>query len=328
MPTDLPPTLTDFRKAWDDGVLAYHEDFLDRLNADHTWGSDNPGETGGSGIVFGYSTSDADAVWAWMHAMDNTTAKPDDEHRIRLLRPYMAGAAMFRDPYPLRRIVALANEAKTRWWLDGQYNCNVPYFLEQVQLGKPMPGNMGRAFGWICWGEAMALKVQPGRSRAFGETCLHLCETAANLWTGQIVQDSDSSITETDVTYTQHWIISMIGATALAYRLGWDVPTWVLTGARCIHEQPAIDYHGQPHPPKFVRTEGQQLVPAGTATVTSFYEELCAVLYKMTHDHVWLERSCKFGFAASSVDGKAEKLAALTDAQGLRGTVMLRGILT
>jgi len=71
-PTPTPPI--PWKRAYSAGVEQQHESWLDRLNADRTWGSRNPAEQSGDGIVFGYSWNDLDAVIVADMAMQNTIA--------------------------------------------------------------------------------------------------------------------------------------------------------------------------------------------------------------------------------------------------------------
>jgi hypothetical protein len=282
MPTDPVPTLIDWQAALANHQHAVHEDSEDCLNVDGTWGPAQVGDAGGSGIYFGYSTADADAVYVWDLAVHARTAWFNYEHWLRQIRAAIVKAEMIRDLSGLRRVLEYANHALLQFNANdlggpGYVPKNVNRWLQDAALA-PHQGLLGdnaggsfnlRELGEVLYGEAAALKVNPQRDQTFARKCLALLSLAAMPGTGQIARNSTPSgnagIDQSDTQQVFQWGLCVHGALAAAYVLGLQPDQWILDGLSALDAlagSAGFTYNGMPGPPQFVRTVNGVYVPA------------------------------------------------------------------
>jgi hypothetical protein len=353
VPADpIPAPGINWQEAFDQELFVVHEDAEDCLNADQTWGPYGPDGTykpGGSGIRFAYGAEDPDALVVADRAIRNRALKYNLAHWCREAGYAWYLSDMTRELKAPRRVAALADFQRSTWALPDAYdgpgnNPRTVAFMEL--LASQTPGRAldavridePRAIGWLQWGEAMALKVSPQREHTFAQRLVDLTLAAVIPETGQIVRGPHSGIDQGDIFYVFQSTIWWMGTLALCMRLGRPIPPAVFTYAEKVHALPVVDYYGSPTMPAFVRSEGGQLIPGtgpeqqGDPSI-GWYEELCAVLYKLTGDTKYVSWSCKFGVgatltAAATLDQKRAALAAITNLQARKQTVLLRGVLT
>lgn len=311
MPTDPPPTLTDFRYALANHMRAEHEDSGDVLNEDGTWGPPNVGAEGGSGIAFGYACSDSGAVLVAADAVHRRPVFYDWEHWVRQIRYAIAAYDMTHDAKWKRRIIAYDNMARGTLSDDPTtIHLNdpswIPFSLAQygamAQAGphKGLPWN-ARAVGWIAYGHAMRLKVDPSAGGRWAQLLLDTCRLAAVQHTGQLVADSDYGKYTRPVQATFQWGILVHAVLALCYQCDQDVPQWIFNGMDAIQALPRLDYYGTMSPVKYAYTENGKLVaydgPGQSGDPGfAYWSSNCVALAKLTGDRdYWLRRAAKIG---------------------------------
>ena len=314
MPADAAPNPgVDWNAAWDNHQLVYREDWLDRLNPDHTWGSSNPAEQGGSGIAFGRAYDHMPSTLTQIKAMANSV-KPDNEHAPREFTDLFEWWERTHDPKAARKINTVVSGRIAAWTPTG-----IPFldYLMPLANHQGIPVN-GREFGWLMWGKAMLHKVTR-TSRVWSVKALDVCERAAIPGTGQVIVDTHVGIDQTGIFYCFHHTILAMGALALSHQLGKPAPKWVLDYALSLHEQPAYGLSAWPSPPSFMYSKGIRLKTAtGSAQQpdpgAGYWSSLCVALAKVTGDGEWINRAYRFGCGVSQ-----------NDAQERRDSLLLRG---
>src|SRR5690349_17052051 len=347
MPIDAPLPARDWRAAFESGVYTPHEDSRDYIeNQKHgPPGIDGTKEVGGSGVCFGHTRAEPDAVLVLDQAVANRDLDYDDAHAVRGDRFAFHRYELFRDRASRARVLDVVNRRKRRWNQNlvilGQPQ-NVPENIHQYHAmarakphtGTPMPL---RPAGWVFWGEAMALKVEVGRSVAYAQKFLKTCELAAHEATGQLTFDTKTGINESGIQYQFHWTICAMGALACAHRLGQAVPDWIMRGVHAMADLEPVDYYGAPCPPAYVYTHKRRLVPCTGSLIEppnypgspgiAYWWELIAALYRQGA-LIDLEMALLFGTHRSkTIRELREELRVEQDPQRLRDSQMLRGLL-
>lgn len=315
MPIDPAPSLADFPAALANHQALEHEDAEDFLNADGTWGPGNVGAEGGSGIAFGYSSDDLAAVVIANKATHARAKWYDYEHWIRQIRYAIAEAEMRVDNiHAVRRVLEYANHARADWSETGRVSLGTPWDIPEnwnqyhrMALEKPGQGLFinGRAAGWILCGEAMALKLQPGRSRAFARMALDTLRLAAMPGTGQIIADDGGGAHVAPVQYTFHAAILGQGTLGLCHRLKLEIPLWLREWFASIKALPVMDYYGYPSPPAFTYTiDGKLVVEKGPIQHAdpgcAFWSSNAIAAMKIDGDQGWKEEAKRFGATNTS----------------------------
>lgn len=307
----------DWEAAYSLGQAHEHQDSMDRLNADRTWGTGNPAEPGGSGIAFAYSQPDIGAVRAACKALQNTSPGPDQEHLIRLLLYPMAGFEMTHEPY-FARLVQKAAQKGTVWYpLDGPILLDEPSWfptnlsnLTAYAQAHPHQGLThvnARALGWTAYAKAMEHKC----ARTLGapvsplwmQHLLDLLELAFVSGTGQIVLDSDNQqhpLDQIDVEYTFQWSILAMGALACARRLKRPVPSWIGMHLDALYSLHPIPYYGAPSLPAFTYSENGTLKSAtgpGQQGDPEFgwWSTLNSIMWRDTGSQRFKDRAAMYG---------------------------------
>jgi hypothetical protein len=288
-----------------DGI---HEDNEDRLNADGTWGVADVGSVGGSGICFGYTVADLRNVMVAEDAVFKRHAYYNWEHWIRQIRYSVAAWEMTHATRFAARIASYADLARAAWTgpvVLGDPS-NVPQNIDQALAmagaapHSGLPEWMGRACGWVAYGEAMNLKTHRDAPARFARKILAACALAAKHGTGQVVVTQKDGIDQTDVVNVYMQQILVHGVLALCYQLHQDVPGWVFDWMLSVYEQDPVDYYGYPSPPAFVRSRGLRLIPAtgpfqGGDSACGWWSSCCVPMHKLTGDRMWLDIAPKFG---------------------------------
>jgi len=313
-PVDPPPTLTDFRAALAAHQVAFHEDEEDRLNADGTWGGD-PWGYGGSGIAFGYSSSDIDAVLVAEQGCWARPVKYDYSHWIRQIRYSIAAWDMTHDPKFARRLVAYDNMA------CGQFTDDpatihlddpgwIPFTLAQYHAmaqqrpGTGLPADYLRAMAWIGYGKAMRLKIDRKALHSWAEMYLETCALAAHVGTGQMAAG---------YTSTFHEALLVHAVLCLCHRLKMPTPQHVYDMMGTIRALPQMDYYGALSPVRFWKTaEGAAVVgaPPGQQQqgdpAFGYWSTNCVAM----RDPLWLDAATWIGPTANT-DENSRKLTLL-----------------
>lgn len=319
MPTDPPPTLIDWSSIKQPHGTIEHEDSEDRLNPDDTWGPPDVGAVGGSGISFGYSSSDLDAVMVAEAACFHRPQWYDFGHWCRQIRYSIAAWEMTHEPRYFRHITAYGVYARSFWSEHGPVSYgqgwtpqNLAQYHDMATKGIPQNGSFGREVGWVAWGEAMALKVNPRRDTTWLRMFKETCDLAANPKTGQIVHDTHAGVDGDDLEYTFHASIRNIAYLAACYRLKLRPRKWLFNWYEAVHGQTPIDYGGNPAPPAFMHTVGGALVPAtGPAAegdpAHGWWSSFCVAMQKVAGKGI--EGATKFGPTdAGSEQAKKESM--------------------
>jgi len=322
VPKDPPPTLIDWSAIPAGHGTVEHEDSEDRLNPDDTWGPDDVGAVGGSGISFTYSSSDLDAVRVAEAAVFRRRSWYDWSHWVRQIRYSMAGYDMTHDALYARRLIVYADRARASWSEHGPISYgagwtpqNLAQYHDMATKGIQQNGSFGREVGWVAWGEAMALKVNPRRDTTWLRMFKETCDLAANPKTGQIVHDTHAGVDGDDLEYTFHASIRNIAYLAACYRLKLRPRKWLFNWYEAVHGQTPIPYpEGSdcPSPPAFMHTVGGVLVPAtGPAAegdpAHGWWSSFCVAMQKVAGKGI--EGATKFGPTdAGSEQAKKESM--------------------
>ena len=333
MPVDPSPTMTDFDQALATHQRAVHEDSEDVLNQDGTWGPPDPGVQGGSGIAFGYSSSDLSAV---VVAEDATYRRPrryDFAHWCRQTRYAIAAWEMTHSEKFARRIVyydtlatgALTSDPETihlddPGWIPptlAQYHA-----MAQANPGLGLPWQC-RSIGHVAYGRAMRHKVDRRLTTAWADMLLETCALAARSGTGQQGnwQQGAFKFEESGIAYTFHEMILAHGVLALCHRLHRSVPYWIFDLMNAVESLPRVDYYGLPSPVSFWSTEsglacastGWTPEPQHGDPAFAWWSTNCIALYKITGDIAWKNRAGLIGPTTN------------TDEQSRKFTMLMRG---
>jgi hypothetical protein len=310
MPVDPTPPLPDFDAAYANHQLAYHEGWLDRLNEDRTWGSMNPAEQAGSGIVFGYAWDDLPAVLVANIAMDNTVATgfgPDGEHHIRKLRYPIHAWEMTHDQKFARKIVYLDQQVTGAFSETGMIHLDDPgwipdtlaqfHAMAQQRPHEGLPWN-ARKVGWYGYGRLMRHKVDRHCTRAWIDMLLETCKLAAIPGTGQQVAVDDRG--DTGITSTFHEAILIHTVLIACYRFRKTIPRWVLQWMAAVKAAPRLDYYGLYSPVRFWKTVDGRLVPSQTAEQQgdpgfAYWSTNCVALHKLDPAGGWNNQATLIG---------------------------------
>jgi hypothetical protein len=308
-----------------DGI---HEDNDDCLNPDGTAGPLEPGNPGGTGIVFGYSVADLDNVLRLEAGTYNRPVKYDWEHWIRQIRYSITAWEMTRDPLYARHVVQYWELAHEAWSERGEVHLGDPGWIpmnihqyHEMALANPHQGTPmnGRAAGWVAYNCAAAMSVTT-IDPAWAEMFLETCELAAIPGTGQVIVDDDYGAHPIPVQYSFHWAILAHGALALCHQMGRPVPDWIVTGMVAMANAPHMTYEGFPSPPSFMYTINGSFVPESSELQAGdpahgWWSNNCAVLYRMTGSVQWLNMASMYGPTENY------------DEQSKKQTILIRGIL-
>lgn len=320
MPDDGPGETYDWIRAANAGTAHAREDSQDCLNANGTWGhlnqdgSNSPDAEGGSGLKYGYARSDIDAVTVAARAKHKNSPRSNREHLIRQYSDDMAGWDMTHQREFATRLLEYADLERSSFGPGGEVVLDKPEWVPDniaqyhaMALADPHRGSPmnGRAAGWAFFLEAMALKIDPKRSKRYAQMALETCELAAFVGTGQICVSKNTGGGPTDpelVCYAFHQSTLAIGAAALAFQLETSLPYWVLEWAESLYPAQPHDYYGSPSPLAFWYTDYDEmkLKPAGGAgqhadPACAWWSPLCVTIWRFTHDYSWIDKAAKFG---------------------------------
>ena len=329
MPHDPPPTLADFRRAANAHAHCQHEDSQDVLNPDGTWGPPDPGVQGGTGVAMGYACDDFDAVDVAVTAVRKRAQWHDGEHWIRQIRYPIAAWEMTHESRFADQIVDYGDYACAAFPVDGpitddpaDVKQNLAQYLHYAEK-NPHTGLgyqfNGRKVGWIAYGRLMQMKVAR-TSPLWITEFLRLLELAAIPGTGQIITDSKLGVDQTNVQYGFHAGILLHAALCAYKMLGRRPKPWVYNWMNAMEDMPPMDNYGVPSPPSFTYTSPRgRLMPATGPEQKgdpgcAYWSHNCALLYTITNDSFYLERSSIFG---------SEKWA---DEQSRRDSMLIRGV--
>lgn len=315
MPVDAFPSTRDWAHPGPPWPM-YREDWLDRLNEDGHWGSDNPAESGGSGITYGRAWEHLDSTLVQIEAMKKSV-KPDGEHAYREYTDPFWWWDATHDPKAAR----LINSIVTRR-IAGFNPTGIPHldYLQPIVEADPHRGMEcnGRWLGGLMWGKAMLHKVSR-TSSVWSLQALEVCERAAMPGTGQVLIDTHTGIDQDRIFYCFHQSKLAMGAIALAYRIGKPTPNWCIDYALSLHEQTPYGLSAWPSPPSFMYTKGIRLKAATGPEqhpdpAHGDWSSLCVALAKTTADPAWISRAWRFGSGIVA-----------NDAQERRDSLLLRG---
>lgn len=328
---DGPGEVFDWEYAYENGIAHQRKDSQDCLNADRTWGPEDVGAEGGSEIAFAGGMSNLQAVTVAARAKHNRKNWFNREHRCRQWIDDFDGWDMTHGREFGTRILEYADAELADLHGYGPQGVvsigtpeNVPNNIHQYHemavidphSGSPMNG---REAGWCFYLEAMALKVQPRRNRAYAEMALETCELAAFVGSGQICCGKNTGggpLDQENVVYAFHQTILAIGASALAFRLDRGLPYWVLDWAESLWAQrKSYDYYGSPSSASFYHTQQMALVPATGPgqhgdPAFAWWSSLCVTIWRFTHNYEWIERAKKWG-PTTAADEQSRKFSML-----------------
>jgi len=324
LPEDPDPQPgVDWDALWVTGQGHEHNDWLCRLNPipsapgcmPHSWGSTNPAEQGGSGVGFGYSQPDLQAVRVWAKAMDNTPTKPDWGHLLRRLMPYMAGFEMTHEPYFARQIVKCSAYVDELFPLDGP--------ITEVVNGALFPSSLANLKAYAqahphtglpktdlrCLGQAAYTKAMEHKcSRVLGapvntawmEALVEILTLVAIEETGQLSRDTDANIDQPDIVYSFHQGFALMGLLACCKRLNKPVPSCAVQWMNALGALPSMIIYGHPSVPAFTYSQGGQLHSAtgarqGGDPGCGYWSAVCVALHKLQPSACWLERASQYG---------------------------------
>lgn len=317
MPLDASPTMTDFYAAQANHQYAQHEDSEDFLASDGTWGPPYPYGYGGSGINFGYSSCDLDAVIVAEQGCWNRPTRYDYGHWIRQIRYAIAAWEMTHDTKFARRIVQYDTIA------CGQFTDDpatihlgdpawIPFTLAQYHAmanGTGLPADYIRPMAWIGYGKAMRLKVDRKALHGWAEMYLNTCAIASQPGTGQMASG---------MTSTFHEALLVHAVLCLCHRLKRPVPQHCFDMMHTIQTLPRMDYYGMPSPVRFWSTVDGRAVPATDSTgfaqqgdsAFGYWSTNSVAMWKMTGDRARLDAATEIG-PTQNTDENSRKLTML-----------------
>ncbi len=252
------------------------------------------------------------------------------EHWIRQIRYAIAAWEMTHNPRWAEEIIFYDDLARAALSDDpttiGDVNSNnVPFSLAhyhamaQARPHVALPWNL-RAVGWIAYGYAMRLKVDPGCSHAWGRMLLDTCRLAAVPRTGQLCADAGNGAYNPPCQYTFQWGLAAHGLLACCYQMQQEVPHWLICGMLSIYKLPRLDYYGFQSPVAFAYTLNGELVPLEGPQQHgdpgfAYWSSNCIALNKFFPGESWIRRAKWIGpQTANSMDER-------------RASMLLRGAL-
>lgn len=302
-----------------------HQDSQDALFAGGIWGTDNPALGGGTGIAFGYSQPDIDAVRVACKGWNANPVKPDPEHACRDGLYFMAGFEMTHELFFARGVKAVADRCTSFPWfaLHGDVvldsAANRPQNLDCLRSralgpdrGQGLRFTNLRAFGWAMYWKAALHKcarvLGAAEPTTWMEEALDILELAAVPGTGQIgcsPGDQQHPLDQPNNLYTFHGSIAVMGALACAHRLHRPTPTWIEPWLDGLATLPPIPYYGAPSLPAFTYSQGGVLhasTGAGQQGDPEFgwFSTLHTVMYRETHKQKFLDRIGQYGGLVAS----------------------------
>lgn len=315
----------DWEAAYFMGQAKEHQDSQDRLNADRTWGTDNPAAPGGTGIAFAYSQPDLPAVRVACKGWKNNPYKPDVEHSMRDGIYYMAGFEMTHEVYFARGVRDVAERCTTFPWfsLHGDVVLDSPASRPQnldclLARAQGPDRNTGlrfinlRAFGNALYWKAALHKC----ARVLGapeptewmSKALDIMEFAAVPTTGQISSnpgDAQHPLDQPNCEYTFHWSFAAMGALACSRRLHLPPPSWIEPHLDQLAALPPMDYYGGQSIPAFTYSDGGVLkVATGSGQQGDpnfgWLGTVNAVMYRETGKQKFKDRVRQYGPTANT----------------------------
>jgi len=321
MPVDPAPQSVDWNALYAGGIAHAHEDSMDRLNANRTWGTDNPAEPGGYGIVPGYSCDDFGAVFVAEKAQRASLFQPDLEHSIRRTRWPMTAWELTHDTFFARRIHSLDEEIVAgAFSISGPVHTNdpgwTPQNLNSLHAQAMEHPNLGLSWNCRAYGEAAILRAMRQKcdrslptspSAAWGFACLETSQMCAVPGTGQqgnwqAETGLPYNFNEIGQTYTFHEGLKILGTLALCKMTNAPVPIWVRRLMDALESMPAMDYYGVRSIPSYWRTVNGVAVPENRVDqhgdpAFGWWSTNCTILAQLLpgERNYWLDRALRYG---------------------------------